>query len=95
MIVVASYTANLAAFLVLDSTETQIQGLDDPRLRNPVEGFTYGTVKDSSVDVYFRGQVVLSNMYRLMEENNRATAQEAIDAVKNGKLIIRFNNQFN
>lgn len=84
MIVVASYTANLAAFLVLDSTETQIQGLEDARLRNPAEGFTYGTVQNSAVDLYFRGQVVLSNMYRLMEENNRATAQEAIDAVKDG-----------
>lgn len=39
----------------------------------------------TQVDLYFRGQVVLSNMYRLMEENNRPTAQEAIDAVKNGE----------
>lgn len=39
MIVVASYTANLAASLVLDNTETEISGLDDTRLRNPVEGF--------------------------------------------------------
>ena len=27
-------------------------------------------------------------MYRLMEENNRPTAQEAIDAVKDGKYIV-------
>ena len=85
MIVVASYTANLAAFLVLDSTETQIQGLDDARLRNPAEGFSYGTVKNSAVDLYFRSQVVLSNMYRLMEEHNCNTAQQAIQAVKQGK----------
>lgn len=50
----------------------------------------------TQVDLYFRGQVVLSNMYRLMEENNRPTAQEAIDAVKNGgrpgtAFIGRFN----
>uniref|UniRef100_A0AAN0LJ07 Glutamate [NMDA] receptor subunit 1 n=1 Tax=Polyphagotarsonemus latus TaxID=1204166 RepID=A0AAN0LJ07_9ACAR len=90
MIVVASYTANLTAFLVLDSSETQIQNLDDARLRNPAEGFTYGTVKDSNVDLYFRGQIVLSNMYRLMEENNRATAQEAIDAVKKGDMNVFF-----
>lgn len=57
MIVVASYTANLAAWLVLDTTETEITGLDDTRLRNPVEGFKYGTVKGSYVDMYFSGQV--------------------------------------
>jgi hypothetical protein len=85
MIVVASYTANLAAFLVLDSTETQIQGLDDARLRNPAEGFSYGTVQNSAVDLYFRSQVVLSNMYRLMEEHNCGTAQKAIQAVKQGE----------
>lgn len=39
----------LAAFLVLDSTESQIQGLEDARLRNPAEGFTYGTVQNSAV----------------------------------------------
>ena len=90
MIVVASYTANLAAFLVLDSTETEISGLEDSRLRNPVEGFIYATVRGSSVDMYFRGQVELSNMYRLMEEVNLRSAEEAISAVKSGKLNCDF-----
>ena len=84
MIVVASYTANLAAWLVLDTTETEITGLEDSRLRNPVEGFKYGTVKGSYVDMYFKGQVELSNMYRLMEENNVRTVEEALRLVKSG-----------
>ena len=33
MIIVASYTANLAAFLVLDKPEASISGIDDPRVR--------------------------------------------------------------
>ena len=33
MIIVASYTANLAAFLVLDRPEARISGIDDPRVR--------------------------------------------------------------
>lgn len=37
------------------------------QLRNPMENFTYATVKGSSVDMYFRRQVELSNMYRTME----------------------------
>lgn len=84
MIVVASYTANLAAFLVLDQEEKEITGLDDSRLRNPVEDFTYATVRHSAVDQYFRGQVELSNMYRLMEDLNRESAADAIQAVREG-----------
>ncbi|CAL4107639.1 unnamed protein product, partial [Meganyctiphanes norvegica] len=86
MIIVASYTANLAAFLVLDRPETSLTGINDARLRNPMENFTYATVKGSSVDMYFRRQVELSNMYRTMEGNNYRSAEEAIQAVKDGKL---------
>lgn len=32
MIMVASYTANLAAFLVLDRPESRIAGINDPRV---------------------------------------------------------------
>lgn len=34
MIIVASYTANLAAFLVLDRPEERITGINDPRVRH-------------------------------------------------------------
>ncbi|XP_064084297.1 glutamate [NMDA] receptor subunit 1-like isoform X2 [Macrobrachium nipponense] len=86
MIIVASYTANLAAFLVLDRPQTSLTGINDPRLRNPMENFTYATVRGSSVDMYFRRQVELSNMYRTMEGNNYPTAEAAIEALKAGKL---------
>ncbi|XP_067123537.1 glutamate [NMDA] receptor subunit 1-like isoform X1 [Centruroides vittatus] len=86
MIVVASYTANLAAFLVLDRPETSLTGINDARLRNPMENFIYATVKGSSVDMYFRRQVELSNMYRTMEGKNYETVEEAITAIKSGEL---------
>ena len=35
MIMVASYTANLAAFLVLDRPESSISGINDARVRTP------------------------------------------------------------
>ena len=35
MIIVASYTANLAAFLVLDRPEASISGIDDARVSEP------------------------------------------------------------
>lgn len=86
MIIVASYTANLAAFLVLDRPEASITGIDDARLRNPNENFNYATVKNSAVEMYFKRQVELSTMYRKMEPNNYPSAEDAIKAVKNGKL---------
>ncbi|XP_017775694.1 PREDICTED: glutamate [NMDA] receptor subunit 1 isoform X2 [Nicrophorus vespilloides] len=87
MIIVASYTANLAAFLVLERPKTKLTGINDARLRNTMENLTCATVKGSAVDMYFRRQVELSNMYRTMESNNYATAEEAITDVKHGKLM--------
>nr|5IOU_A Chain A, N-methyl-D-aspartate receptor subunit NR1-8a [Xenopus laevis]5IOU_C Chain C, N-methyl-D-aspartate receptor subunit NR1-8a [Xenopus laevis]5IOV_A Chain A, N-methyl-D-aspartate receptor subunit NR1-8a [Xenopus laevis]5IOV_C Chain C, N-methyl-D-aspartate receptor subunit NR1-8a [Xenopus laevis]5IPQ_A Chain A, N-methyl-D-aspartate receptor subunit NR1-8a [Xenopus laevis]5IPQ_C Chain C, N-methyl-D-aspartate receptor subunit NR1-8a [Xenopus laevis]5IPR_A Chain A, N-methyl-D-aspartate re len=86
MIIVASYTANLAAFLVLRRPEERITGINDPRLRNPSDKFIYATVKQSSVDIYFRRQVELSTMYRHMEKHNYESAAEAIQAVRDNKL---------
>ncbi|XP_040152491.1 glutamate [NMDA] receptor subunit 1 [Anopheles arabiensis] len=87
MIIVASYTANLAAFLVLERPKTKLTGINDARLRNTMENLTCATVKGSSVDMYFRRQVELSNMYRTMEANNYDTAEQAIQDVKDGKLM--------
>lgn len=53
-----------------------------------MENFTYATVRGSAVDMYFRRQVELSNMYRTMEGNNYPTAEEAIEAVKEGYFPI-------
>ena len=49
-----------------------------------MENFTYATVKGSSVDMYFRRQVELSNMYRTMEGTHYRNPELAIDAILNG-----------
>lgn len=54
------------------------------QLRNPSDKFIYATVKQSSVDIYFRRQVELSTMYRHMEKHNYESAAEAIQAVRDG-----------
>ena len=51
-----------------------------------MENFTYATVKASAVDMYFRRQVELSNMYRTMEGKHYRNPEEAIEAVKSGIL---------
>ncbi|XP_047740992.1 glutamate [NMDA] receptor subunit 1 [Hyalella azteca] len=86
MILLASYTANLAAFLVLEEHTDAITGINDPKLRNPSENFTFGTVVGSAVDTYFRQKIELSNMYRVMNRSNVRSAQEGINALLNGTL---------
>lgn len=49
-----------------------------------MENLTCATVKSSAVDMYFRRQVELSNMYRIMEANNYDSAEKAIQDVKEG-----------
>lgn len=56
------------------------------QLRNTMENLTCATVKGSAVDMYFRRQVELSNMYRTMEANNYNTAEDAIHDVKVGSV---------
>nr|VZI51863.1 unnamed protein product [Spirometra erinaceieuropaei] len=86
MIIVASYTANLAAFLVLDRPEASISGIDDVRLRNPQRDFTFATVRGSPVELYFKSQVEYVTIYRTMEGRNVETVEEGIKAVKSGAL---------
>nr|CAH8871570.1 unnamed protein product [Trichobilharzia regenti] len=86
MIIVASYTANLAAFLVLDRPEALISGIDDVRLRNPQKDFLFATVRGSPVDMYIKRQVEFATMYRVMETSNYDSVEEAIQAIKSGSL---------
>lgn len=58
-----------------------------------MENLTCATVKGSAVDMYFRRQVELSNMYRTMEANNYDTAEEAIRDVKEGFEIAHISNK--
>ncbi|PAA93976.1 hypothetical protein BOX15_Mlig011462g1 [Macrostomum lignano] len=88
MIIVASYTANLAAFLVLDRPGGHISGIDDVRLRNPGNNFTFATVKNSPVEEYFKRQLEYATMTRTMDQDKKKyyDVQSAIDSVRNEKL---------
>ncbi|XP_046844011.1 glutamate receptor ionotropic, NMDA 1-like [Xenia sp. Carnegie-2017] len=86
MIIVASYTANLAAFLVLDRPMSVVSGIDDPQLRNPTSHFKYGTVANSSVESYFRRQEELSTMAKFMDSYNVDSVDDGVQAVRDGEL---------
>ncbi|XP_075254270.1 glutamate receptor ionotropic, NMDA 1-like isoform X2 [Convolutriloba macropyga] len=86
MIIVASYTANLAAYLVLERPESEITGINDARMRNPSDTYPYGTVSDSAVENYFRRKVEMTNMYHFMQNYSHPTQNEALHALKEGKI---------
>ncbi|KAM9242239.1 LOW QUALITY PROTEIN: glutamate receptor ionotropic, NMDA 3B [Dugong dugon] len=52
LLVLSSYTANLAAVLVGDKTFEELSGIHDPKLHRPPPGFRMGTVPDSSAEAY-------------------------------------------
>ena len=54
MIIVASYTANLAAFLVLDKPQTSLSGINDPRVRHYEDESTASDESDYSYVTQWR-----------------------------------------
>ncbi|KAI6184029.1 hypothetical protein M3Y97_00552300 [Aphelenchoides bicaudatus] len=86
LIFVASFTANLAAFLVLfDEKETNL-GISDQRFRNPSDGFSFATVQHTNTYQYFKRQIEYSTMFRKMESYNFKNSQDAIQALLNNSL---------
>ncbi|XP_037680090.1 glutamate receptor ionotropic, NMDA 3B [Choloepus didactylus] len=54
LLVLSSYTADLAAVMVGDKTFEELSGIHDPKLHHPSRGFRVGTVWESSAEVYIK-----------------------------------------
>ncbi|XP_045847333.1 glutamate receptor ionotropic, NMDA 3B [Meles meles] len=54
LLVLSSYTANLAAVMVGDKTFLELSGIHDPKLHPPSQGFRVGTVWESSAEAYIK-----------------------------------------
>lgn len=84
LVIVATYTANLAAFLTVKSFADGIHSLDDLAAQTET---IYGTVKDTSIIDFFKNSPVdvHQKMYSFMISTDGAlvdTAQEAVDRVQ-------------
>ncbi|KAI6196952.1 hypothetical protein M3Y94_01168200 [Aphelenchoides besseyi] len=88
MIVISSYTANLAAFLVLfdEPLEKETNGINDPRFRNPSINFSFGTLRHSNTYQYFKRSIEYSGMFRKMEKHNFDNSRDAINSLLNDSL---------
>uniref|UniRef100_A0A8C3LJ27 Glutamate receptor n=1 Tax=Chrysolophus pictus TaxID=9089 RepID=A0A8C3LJ27_CHRPC len=54
LLVLSSYTANLAAVMVGEKTFEELSGIHDPKLHHPSQGFRFGTVWESSAEEYIK-----------------------------------------
>ncbi|XP_028404593.1 glutamate receptor ionotropic, NMDA 1-like isoform X1 [Dendronephthya gigantea] len=93
LIVVTSYTANLAAFLVIKEEILPLNdaGIRDPKLQNPPSGFRIATVDDSSLERSFQvtEDPVLRRVWKYMKPNNVKHFDDAIKQL-NSKTLQAF-----
>ena len=85
LIVVSSYTANLAAFLTLQNIPTTINSVDDLAAQTEI---LYGTVKHSAVEDFFAfsGVDVYRKMSKFMQiERHRSMVRNSSDGIQRGK----------
>ncbi|CAH1273431.1 GRIN2A [Branchiostoma lanceolatum] len=86
-IFIASYTANLAAFMIQEQVSEKITGLTDPRFQRPEEfqpSFKFGSVVGTSMEMKIRDNY--PRMYSYMQKFNTRSAKEAVEALKKREL---------
>ncbi|XP_037087070.1 glutamate receptor 1-like [Pollicipes pollicipes] len=87
LILVSSYTANLAAFLTVERLVTPINSVDDLAAQNDVE---YGTLRSGTTTAFFENSKlgIYQRMWDFMSSNEHVfvrSYQEGIERVRNSK----------
>ncbi|XP_068603595.1 glutamate receptor ionotropic, NMDA 2D [Brachionichthys hirsutus] len=87
VIFLASYTANLAAFMIQEEYIDTVSGLSDKKFQHPTEQYPplrFGTVPNGSTEENIRSNY--PSMHQYMIRNNQKGVEEAIENLKTGKL---------
>nr|XP_020452805.1 glutamate receptor ionotropic, NMDA 2B-like isoform X2 [Monopterus albus] len=87
VIFLASYTANLAAFMIQEEYVDQVSGLSDKKFQKPNEfspPFRFGTVPNGSTERNIRNNY--RDMHTYMTSFHQKNVDEALYSLKNGKL---------
>ncbi|EDO44842.1 predicted protein, partial [Nematostella vectensis] len=83
----ALYTANLAAFMVLQDQAHYIDGINDSRIQNPLASvLKFTTIRDTSVEKYFK--INFPHVYSFMRNYRFNHSSEGVRAVKEGYVIV-------
>ncbi|XP_075993602.1 glutamate receptor ionotropic, NMDA 3B [Genypterus blacodes] len=80
LLVLSSYTANLAAVMVGEKSFEEVSGIHDPKLHHPSHGFRFGTVRESSAEDYMRKS--FPEMHEYMRHFNEPTTPEGVASLK-------------
>ncbi|XP_067335110.1 glutamate receptor ionotropic, NMDA 3B isoform X2 [Channa argus] len=80
LLVLSSYTANLAAVMVGEKTFEQVSGIHDDKLHHPSLGFRFGTVRESSAEDYMKKS--FPEMHNYMRRFNQPTTPEGVQMLK-------------
>uniref|UniRef100_A0A4W5QAP9 Glutamate ionotropic receptor NMDA type subunit 2A n=1 Tax=Hucho hucho TaxID=62062 RepID=A0A4W5QAP9_9TELE len=87
VIFLASYTANLAAFMIQEEFVDQVTGLSDNKFQNPYAyspPFRFGTVPNGSTERNIRKNY--PNMHEYLSKYHQTGVQDALVSLKTGKL---------
>ncbi|XP_076437124.1 glutamate receptor ionotropic, NMDA 2B-like [Babylonia areolata] len=87
LVFLASYTANLAAFMITKEEFYDLSGIQDWRLQNPTHTkppFKYATVPEGSTETNIRNNHPA--MYHYMKAYNKPKVDIGIQAVKTGEI---------
>ncbi|XP_047233919.1 glutamate receptor ionotropic, NMDA 2C-like isoform X2 [Girardinichthys multiradiatus] len=87
VIFLASYTANLAAFMIQEQYIDTVSGLSDKKFQKPQEHyppFRFGTVPNGSTERNIRSNY--PDMHTHMMKYNQKGVEEALQSLKTGKL---------
>ncbi|XP_056678238.1 glutamate receptor ionotropic, NMDA 3B isoform X2 [Monodelphis domestica] len=76
LLVLSSYTANLAAVMVGEKTFEELSGIHDPKLHHPSQGFRFGTVWESSAEAYIKKS--FPEMAEYMRRHNVPTTPDGV-----------------
>nr|XP_057942850.1 glutamate receptor ionotropic, NMDA 2A isoform X1 [Doryrhamphus excisus] len=87
VIFLASYTANLAAFMIQEEFVDQVTGLSDKKFQSPYSyspPFRFGTVPNGSTERNIRKNY--PDMHQYMTKYHQNGVQDALVSLKSGKL---------
>ncbi|KXJ14143.1 Glutamate receptor ionotropic, NMDA 2A [Exaiptasia diaphana] len=85
LMLVALYTANLAAFMVQREKAYYIDGINDSRIRQPTDSLKFTTILETSVGTYFKNN--FPQTYKFMEKQHQVNhSQDGVQAVLDGKI---------
>ncbi|KAM3909954.1 LOW QUALITY PROTEIN: glutamate receptor ionotropic, NMDA 2C [Leptodactylus fuscus] len=87
VIFLASYTANLAAFMIQEQYIDTVSGLSDRKFQKPQEHyppFRFGTVPNGSTERNIRTNY--PDMHSYMVRYNQRSVEDALGSLKSGKL---------